>query len=486
MDVMKALEAEQIKENAEVFRIGDTVKVHFKIIEGKTERVQVFEGIVIAMKRDGLRKTFTVRKISYGVGVERIFPLHSPKIAKIVRVREGRIRRAKLYYLRGRAARRRRSRSSSTAGARRFPRPARAEQPDEAAAEAPGEHLRAHRARSPSGTHMNPGPVRGNIQIPLRAEHGTAARRDRHPARHQALAETKWAVAIRGKVYPASSELALQPGVRPAGARCAGRAGSCSSPSSDEVPDAVRAALAAQGLPTGAGSELIARALARSGLPLLADTIQKVKALLTRSGWARRRAPGPRRPSSTRGSTRRAPARGRSFRCSPSERRAARTRGATAASRFPETPARGQGLRRVPGRRRRRTARPCCRRTTTSAGRSQTWVVIPFVFGDGEQRVAGTFKILFDPFLGTRPGLDPCAGGHRLPSSRSRGSGSRLPSSATTSGPARAAARGLDSLRSKFHNMGLEVDDIVNEGNAFDGFSPVEEGVTLPSVDTVG
>ena len=77
------------------------MKVHFKIIEGKTERVQVFEGIVIAMKRDGLRKTFTVRKISYGVGVERIFPIHSPKIAKVVRVREGRIRRAKLYYLRG-------------------------------------------------------------------------------------------------------------------------------------------------------------------------------------------------------------------------------------------------------------------------------------------------------------------------------------------------------------------------------------------------
>ncbi len=102
MDVMKALESEQLKEGVEVFRIGDTVKVHFKIIEGKTERVQVFEGIVIAMKRDGLRKTFTVRKISYGVGVERTFPMHSPKIAKIVRVREGRVRRAKLYYIRGR------------------------------------------------------------------------------------------------------------------------------------------------------------------------------------------------------------------------------------------------------------------------------------------------------------------------------------------------------------------------------------------------
>jgi len=102
MDVMKALETEQLKEGVEVFRIGDTVKVHFKIIEGKTERVQVFEGIVIAIKRDGLRKTFTVRKISYGVGVERTFPMHSPKIAKIVRVREGRVRRAKLYYIRGR------------------------------------------------------------------------------------------------------------------------------------------------------------------------------------------------------------------------------------------------------------------------------------------------------------------------------------------------------------------------------------------------
>ncbi len=102
MDMIKALEAEQLKNDVEVFRIGDTVKVHYKIIEGKTERVQVFEGIVIAMKRDGLRKTFTVRKISYGVGVERVFPLHSPKIAKVVRVREGRIRRSKLYYLRGR------------------------------------------------------------------------------------------------------------------------------------------------------------------------------------------------------------------------------------------------------------------------------------------------------------------------------------------------------------------------------------------------
>jgi len=102
MDVLKAVEAAQVRENVEEFRIGDTVKVHFKIIEGKTERVQVFEGIVMAKKRSGLRKTVTVRKISYGVGVERTFPLHSPKIQKITRVREGKVRRAKLYYIRGR------------------------------------------------------------------------------------------------------------------------------------------------------------------------------------------------------------------------------------------------------------------------------------------------------------------------------------------------------------------------------------------------
>jgi large subunit ribosomal protein L19 len=137
MDVMKSLEAEQTKENAEVFRIGDTVKVHYKIIEGKTERVQVFEGIVIAMKRDGLRKTFTVRKISYGVGVERIFPLHSPKIAKIVRVREGRIRRSKLYYLRGRTGKAAKVQELIHRRREKVPETGTAERPEEAVAEAP-------------------------------------------------------------------------------------------------------------------------------------------------------------------------------------------------------------------------------------------------------------------------------------------------------------------------------------------------------------
>ncbi|MGH0052045.1 MAG: 50S ribosomal protein L19 [Sphaerochaetaceae bacterium] len=100
MDVIRAIESEQMKENAENFCVGDTVKVYFKIIEGTNERVQVFEGLVIAKNNGGVRRTFVVRKISYGVGVERIFPLHSPRVERIEVVRRGRVRRAKLYYIR--------------------------------------------------------------------------------------------------------------------------------------------------------------------------------------------------------------------------------------------------------------------------------------------------------------------------------------------------------------------------------------------------
>ncbi|MBR1918456.1 MAG: 50S ribosomal protein L19 [Spirochaetales bacterium] len=101
MDMIRAIEAKQIKKDAENFSIGDTVRVNFKIVEGTTERVQAFEGTVIALNNGGVRRTFTVRKISYGVGVERIFPLHSPRIESIVVTRRGKVRRAKLYYLRG-------------------------------------------------------------------------------------------------------------------------------------------------------------------------------------------------------------------------------------------------------------------------------------------------------------------------------------------------------------------------------------------------
>ncbi len=102
MDVIQAIELEQQKDNAVNFRIGDTVKIFFKIVEGQTERIQVFEGLVIAMKNGGIRKTVTVRKMSYGVGVERVFPVHSPRIDHVEVVRRGRVRRAKLYYIRDR------------------------------------------------------------------------------------------------------------------------------------------------------------------------------------------------------------------------------------------------------------------------------------------------------------------------------------------------------------------------------------------------
>jgi len=102
MDVIKAIELEQQKENAQNFRVGDTIKIFFKIIEGQTERIQIYEGLVIAINNGGSRKTMTVRKMSYGVGVERIFPMHSPRIDKIEVVRKGRVRRAKLYYIRDR------------------------------------------------------------------------------------------------------------------------------------------------------------------------------------------------------------------------------------------------------------------------------------------------------------------------------------------------------------------------------------------------
>jgi large subunit ribosomal protein L19 len=100
MDLIKTIEESQKKESLDGFKVGDTVKVHFKIVEGKNERIQIFEGLVICFKNSGLRRTFTVRKNSYGVGVERIFPLHSPRVARVELVRPGKVRRAKLYYIR--------------------------------------------------------------------------------------------------------------------------------------------------------------------------------------------------------------------------------------------------------------------------------------------------------------------------------------------------------------------------------------------------
>ncbi|MNP08199.1 50S ribosomal protein L19 [compost metagenome] len=102
MDIIKAIEQEYVKENVGNFNVGDTVKVHVKIKEGNRERIQAFEGTVIKRQNAGLNETFTVRKISDGIGVERTFSVNSPKIDKIEVTREGRVRRAKLYYLRDR------------------------------------------------------------------------------------------------------------------------------------------------------------------------------------------------------------------------------------------------------------------------------------------------------------------------------------------------------------------------------------------------
>lgn len=101
MDVIRQIEQAQMRKDLPDFGPGDTVRVFFKVIEGGRERVQPFDGVVIRRQNGGLRETFTVRRISYGVGVERTFPLHSPRIEKIQVLRRGKVRRAKLFYLRG-------------------------------------------------------------------------------------------------------------------------------------------------------------------------------------------------------------------------------------------------------------------------------------------------------------------------------------------------------------------------------------------------
>jgi len=101
MDALKLIAQDSIKESVPVFNIGDTVRVHVRIQDGNKSRIQMFEGICIAKKHGGIEETFTVRRVAHGVGVERVFPLHSPSVDKVEVVRAGKVRRAKLYYLRG-------------------------------------------------------------------------------------------------------------------------------------------------------------------------------------------------------------------------------------------------------------------------------------------------------------------------------------------------------------------------------------------------
>jgi len=105
-DLLKALTSEQLKAEPPKFNIGDTVRVHNKIKEGARERIQIFEGTVIAKRGGGINETFTVRRVSYGVGTEKTFPLHSPNVDKVDVIRRGKVRRAKLYYLRERVGKR--------------------------------------------------------------------------------------------------------------------------------------------------------------------------------------------------------------------------------------------------------------------------------------------------------------------------------------------------------------------------------------------
>lgn len=106
MDIINKIEKEQMKDEVADFNVGDTVKVHNRVVEGGKERIQMFQGIVLAKGGSGLNTAFTVRKISYGVGVERVYPVHSPRIAKIEVISRGKVRRAKLHYLRDRVGKR--------------------------------------------------------------------------------------------------------------------------------------------------------------------------------------------------------------------------------------------------------------------------------------------------------------------------------------------------------------------------------------------
>ena len=102
-EIIRSLEREQLRSDIPDFRVGDTVRVNVKVVEGNRERIQAFEGVVISRRNGSVRETFTVRRVSYGIGVERTFPLHSPRVDRIEITRRGKVRRAKLYYLRERS-----------------------------------------------------------------------------------------------------------------------------------------------------------------------------------------------------------------------------------------------------------------------------------------------------------------------------------------------------------------------------------------------
>ncbi len=334
-----------------------------------------------------------------------------------------------------------------------------------------------------TGHSGRPSPVGGSIHLAPQPGHAL------HPGQTvvvhviKRLDAGKWAVGVLGKVYPAASSLALEPGAV-LRARVSGPAGKLILTVSELVPDAVLTALARHGIPQGALEVLIARTLARAGLPLLPETIQKLKSLLTRAGMEDRKSA---RSAVTLVDKRIDPG-------SPGA--AALLRVLAFGDKGGEDPRRYRGrpfpetreevkqlVRSLPGDP--DSASSALQAYNHSAGRTQSWIVIPFVFTSPAQKLSGNLKILLDGFSSRPLALTLCTEGIavHLPL---QGKRRLLSIFCDSEGLKRAAERGLDSLRSKFHNMGLEVDDIIKEGNAFDGFTPVEEGEILPSVDTVG
>jgi hypothetical protein len=329
---------------------------------------------------------------------------------------------------------------------------------------------------------VTPGPAGGSVHVTVPGLSGLRAGEAVTVHVIKQLDAGKWAVGVKGRVYPASSDLPLEPGAV-LKARVGGLPGRFVLTVSRAEPDAVLSALAASGIPPGGVEETVARALARSGLPVLAENIQKIKTLLTRAGVDERKGA-------------RAAASLVDKRIDPSSSGAAALlkvlafgqKGGEDPRRYrekpmPQTPKSVEEWTAsitAPG-----AGRPSVLQSYNHrAGRSQTWVVIPFVFTSDGRRLEGTLKILYDVFRARPLALSLSAGEAALflPLQGRR----RLSVFCDSPRARRAAEQGLDSLRSKFHNMGLEVDDTIKEGITFDGFSPVEEEETLPSVDTVG
>jgi hypothetical protein len=330
---------------------------------------------------------------------------------------------------------------------------------------------------------VTPGAASGAIQISLRPGLRLRPGEMVLVAVIKRLDAGKWAVGIGGRVYPAYSQLALEPG-SVLKARVGTSAGRLLLTLTDQPQDPLRAALMREGVPGGAASLTIARALVLAGLPVKAETIEKVRAHLSRLRLAPHKAarliaalidkgidPASRGIDSLLGLLAFGEQGGgdpRRYRGKPLPTTAGAVKELASGLAVSE-PDRADAIQAF----------------NHIRGKAQTWVVIPFVFGDGPERLGGTIKILYDPFLSRPLRLALTAGGVSF-SLPLEGKKRKLSVFVDDQALRSAAQRGLDRLRSKFHNMGMEVDDTIAGGDAFDGFSPTAEGTTLPIIDVAG